>query len=185
MSTRVDFLLEGLNCAHCAEKINDKVSKLDYVESSNMNFVAKKLSVFMENENITEANVSKIAKIIHDTESGLTVSLLKNKVLGEVSFDNKGNIIKSAKKEEIDKNKVIRVDFLLNNLNCAHCAEKINDKVAKLSYVENSNMNFVAKKLSVFAKAGDITKQHMSEIAKIIHETESGLTVSLLKNKVV
>ena len=185
MSTRVDFLLEGLNCAHCAEKINDKVSKLDYVESSNMNFVAKKLSVFMENENITEANVSKIAKIIHDTESGLTVSLLKNKVLGEVSFDNKGNIIKSVKKEEIDKNKVIRVDFLLNNLNCAHCAEKINDKVGKLSYVENSNMNFVAKKLSVFAKAGDITKQHMSEIAKIIHETESGLTVSLLKNKVV
>ena len=185
MSTRVDFLLEGLNCAHCAEKINDKVSKLDYVESSNMNFVAKKLSVFMENENITEDNVSKIAKIIHDTESGLTVSLLKNKVLGEVSFDNKGNIIKSVKKEEIDKNKVIRVDFLLNNLNCAHCAEKINDKVAKLSYVENSNMNFVAKKLSVFAKGGDITKQHMSDIAKIIHETESGLTVSLLKNKVV
>lgn len=185
MSTRIDFLLEGLNCAHCAEKINDKVSKLDYVENSNMNFVAKKLSVFMENESITEANVSKIAKIIHDTESGLTVSLLKNKVLGEISFDNKGNIIKSEKKDEIDKNKVIRVDFLLNNLNCAHCAEKINDKVAKLSYVENSNMNFVAKKLSVFAKGGDITKQHMSEIAKIIHETESGLTVSLLKNKVV
>ena len=185
MSTRIDFLLEGLNCAHCAEKINDKVSKLDYVENSNMNFVAKKLSVFMENESITEANVSKIAKIIHDTESGLTVSLLKNKVLGEISFDNKGNIIKSEKKDEIDENKVIRVDFLLNNLNCAHCAEKINDKVAKLSYVENSNMNFVAKKLSVFAKAGDITKQHMSEIAKIIHETESGLTVSLLKNKVV
>lgn len=185
MSTRIDFLLEGLNCAHCAEKINDKVSKLDYVENSNMNFVAKKLSVFMENESITEANVSKIAKIIHDTESGLTVSLLKNKVLGEISFDNKGNIIKSEKKDEIDKNKVIRVDFLLNNLNCAHCAEKINDKVTKLAYVENSNMNFVAKKLSVFAKARDITKQHMSEIAKIIHETESGLTVSLLKNKVV
>lgn len=185
MSTRIDFLLEGLNCAHCAEKINDKVSKLDYVENSNMNFVAKKLSVFMENESITEANVSKIAKIIHDTESGLTVSLLKNKVLGEISFDNKGNIIKLEKKDEIDENKVIRVDFLLNNLNCAHCAEKINDKVGKLAYVENSNMNFVAKKLSVFAKAGDITKQHMSEIAKIIHETESGLTVSLLKNKVV
>ena len=185
MSTRIDFLLEGLNCAHCAEKINDKVSKLDYVENSNMNFVAKKLSVFMENESITEANVSKIAKIIHDTESGLTLSLLKNKVLGEISFDNKGNIIKSEKKDEIDKNKVIRVDFLLNNLDCAHCAEKINDKVGKLAYVENSNMNFVAKKLSVFAKAGDITKQHMSEIAKIIHETESGLTVSLLKNKVV
>ena len=64
MSTRIDFLLEGLNCAHCAEKINDKVSKLDYVENSNMNFVAKKLSVFMENESITEANVSKIEKIM-------------------------------------------------------------------------------------------------------------------------
>lgn len=150
-----------------------------------MNFVAKKLSVFMESESITRENVSKIAKIIHETESGLSVSLLKNKVLGELKFDSKGNIIELEEVEKIDNNKVVRVDFLLNNLNCAHCAEKINDKVGKLSYVENSNMNFVAKKLSVYAKNGDITKQHMSEIAKIIHETESGLTVSLLKNKIV
>ncbi len=107
MSTRIDFLLEGLNCAHCAEKINDKVSKLDYVENSNMNFVAKKLSVFMENESITEANVSKIAKIIHETESGLTVSLLKNKVVGALEFDNKGNIVESgntARNGRIDLN---------------------------------------------------------------------------------
>ncbi|WP_223844885.1 cation transporter [Clostridioides difficile] len=31
--------IRGLNCAHCAEEINNKVSKLKEVESSNLNFV--------------------------------------------------------------------------------------------------------------------------------------------------
>ncbi|WP_265182673.1 cation transporter, partial [Clostridioides difficile] len=38
-------MLGGLNCAHCAEEINNKVSKLKEVESSNLNFVNKKLTV--------------------------------------------------------------------------------------------------------------------------------------------
>lgn len=96
MSTRVDFLLDGLNCAHCAEKINDKVSRLRYVENSSMNFVAKKLSVYADDKDITKSNMSEIAKIIHNTESGLTVSLLNNKVLGTLSFDNKGNIVENG-----------------------------------------------------------------------------------------
>ena len=36
--------LGGLNCAHCAEVIGQKVSDLDEVEIANLNFVNKKLS---------------------------------------------------------------------------------------------------------------------------------------------
>ncbi|WP_300280369.1 heavy metal translocating P-type ATPase [Peptacetobacter sp.] len=120
MAKRIDFLLEGLNCAHCAEKINDKVSKVNYVENSNMNFVAKKLSVFMEDKDITRENVSKIAKIVHETESGITVSLLKNKILGELQFDNKGNILENISGQ--NKKQMVDINSLYNNHNHdEHC----------------------------------------------------------------
>ncbi len=120
MAKRIDFLLEGLNCAHCAEKINDKVSKVNYVENSNMNFVAKKLSVFMEDKDITRENVSKIVKIVHETESGITVSLLKNKILGELQFDNKGNILENISGQ--NKKQMVDINSLYNNHNHdEHC----------------------------------------------------------------
>ncbi len=40
-----DIILGGLNCAHCAEVIGNKVSSLDGVKTSNINFVNKKLTL--------------------------------------------------------------------------------------------------------------------------------------------
>ena len=141
MSTRVDFLLDGLNCAHCAEKINDKVAKLSYVENSSMNFVAKKLSVYAEDKDITKSNMSEIARIIHNTESGLTVSLLKNKILGTLSFDNKGNIVKNG---ESNGNKRIDLNVLYASRNnhihedCS-CGEEHNHKHGEFGCGEEHN----------------------------------------------
>ena len=44
-----EIMLNGLNCAHCAEVINEKVSKLDEIESSNLNFINKKLTININN----------------------------------------------------------------------------------------------------------------------------------------
>ena len=40
-----EIILGGLNCAHCAEVINEKVGKLEEIESSNLNFINKKLTI--------------------------------------------------------------------------------------------------------------------------------------------
>ena len=49
MSTDVlikrEITLEGLNCAHCAEVINEKVNKLEEIESANLNFINKVLTL--------------------------------------------------------------------------------------------------------------------------------------------
>ena len=39
------MILGGLNCAHCAEVIGQKVEALDEVEMANLNFVNKKLAL--------------------------------------------------------------------------------------------------------------------------------------------
>ena len=40
---KIEIILNGLNCAHCAEVIGEKVKNIDGVESANLNFVNKNL----------------------------------------------------------------------------------------------------------------------------------------------
>ena len=46
-----EIILGGLNCAHCAELINDKVSNLEEIISCNLNFINKKLIIEINQNN--------------------------------------------------------------------------------------------------------------------------------------
>lgn len=39
------FLLENLDCAHCAQKIEDGIKKLDGVTDASVNFLTQKLTL--------------------------------------------------------------------------------------------------------------------------------------------
>ena len=61
------FKLEGLNCAHCAAKIEEKVSKLEGVKSVAINFMTTKMTLESIDENIGEV-VEKVKKLINEIE---------------------------------------------------------------------------------------------------------------------
>ena len=61
------FKLEGLNCAHCAAKIEEKVSKLEGVKSVVINFMTTKMTLESVDENIAEV-VEKVKKLINEVE---------------------------------------------------------------------------------------------------------------------
>lgn len=61
------FKLEGLNCAHCAAKIEEKVSKLEGVKSVVINFMTTKMTLESVDENITDV-VEKVKKLINEVE---------------------------------------------------------------------------------------------------------------------
>ena len=61
------FKLEGLNCAHCAAKIEEKVSKLEGVKSVVINFMTTKMTLESIDENIGEV-VEKVKKLINEIE---------------------------------------------------------------------------------------------------------------------
>lgn len=44
------FRLEGLGCANCAAKMEDKISKLDGVSNASVNFMTTKLVIEAEDE---------------------------------------------------------------------------------------------------------------------------------------
>ncbi|WP_353095802.1 cation transporter [Tissierella praeacuta] len=61
------FVLEGLDCAHCASKIETAISKLDGVKEASVNFMIKKLIIDGEDEKISEI-IQEAERIIKDME---------------------------------------------------------------------------------------------------------------------
>jgi len=60
------FRLKGLDCANCAAKMENKISKIKGVNSVNINFMTMKMSIDIEDsksDEILESAVAAINKI--------------------------------------------------------------------------------------------------------------------------
>lgn len=158
-SIKKEFILGGLNCAHCAEEINNKVSKLQEVKSSNLNFINKKLTVNIKESFNEDTTIEKIIDIIDSTDPGLDIQI--------------------SSKENAASKTSIKKELILGGLNCAHCAEEINNKVSKLKEVESSNLNFVNKKLTVNISNNFEEDDVINKIKEIINSTEPGLDIQV------
>ena len=65
----------------------------------------------------------------------------------------------------------MKKNFKIEDLCCATCAAKIEDKINKLDKVISANLNFMAEKLTVEAEEQDFDSI-MPEIRKIIKKIE-------------
>ena len=63
----------------------------------------------------------------------------------------------------------MKYNFTLENLNCAHCAGKIEQKLAETDGYEDVNFNFANKKL-VFESAEDVTAQDIQAVCDSIED---------------
>lgn len=66
------YLLEDLDCAHCAEKIEKEVAKLDGVTESKVTFLTQKLTVAVEDEKAAGL-FAEIKKVVKKFEPDVTV----------------------------------------------------------------------------------------------------------------
>ena len=71
----------------------------------------------------------------------------------------------------------------LKNLDCPHCAEEIRTAAAKIAFVKEANMNFMAKKLSL-SVASESEDAVLKEVTKIVSDMEPDVEVQLLENAV-
>lgn len=66
-----EFILEGLGCANCAAKMEDKISKLEYVSEVSINFATKKLMI--ETKENPRDLLDTLTKIVQKIESHVVV----------------------------------------------------------------------------------------------------------------
>ncbi|MBP5453427.1 MAG: cation transporter [Lachnospiraceae bacterium] len=66
------FILEDLDCAHCAQKIEDAVAKLDGVSNCKVTFLTQKLVYDVEDDK-NDAVEKEMKKVVKSTEPDVTV----------------------------------------------------------------------------------------------------------------
>ena len=66
------FILEDLDCAHCAQKIEDAVAKLDGVSNCKVTFLTQKLVYDVEDDK-NDAVEKEMKKVVKSTVPDVTV----------------------------------------------------------------------------------------------------------------
>lgn len=99
---RKEYLLEGLNCANCAAKIEHEVQKLSQVVSATMNFAVKQLTVELDEEAESAEVLRQISKIVHKHEPGVAI---QEKISSIARRGNKSG----GSEEKLYKKTIVRI----------------------------------------------------------------------------
>ncbi|WP_454052482.1 heavy metal translocating P-type ATPase [Clostridium sp. Marseille-Q7071] len=149
-----ELILENLDCANCASKIEHKIREINGIEEATVNFMTKTL-IFKpkDEENLNEIE-EKIKAIVKKLEPDVVVREKAKKI----SY--------KAKKE-----------FILENLDCANCASKIENKIREVNGVEEATVNFMTKTLNLKPKDGENLSKIEEEIKAIVKKLEPDVIV--------
>ena len=90
---KLQLTLEGLNCANCARKIEEKVSRMEGVKESNLNFTTTTLNVELEKKVKEEHVINEIKKIVEALEPHVKV---EKKVYGKATIKKAKFTVKST-----------------------------------------------------------------------------------------
>ena len=143
------YTLQSVGCAHCAAKMEQRISELEGVEDCVLVFETKQLRVTGENP---DALLPKIREICSSIESDAKVIAPKPKHYGK------------------DGQRV----YTLENLGCAHCAAKMQHQISQLDGIDDCVLVYETKQLRV---KGDNPDALLPEIRKICSNIESEVKV--------
>jgi len=147
-----ELILEGLDCANCAAKIEEKVNGIDLVSSASMNFMTKTLTIETEYTTKVDEIIQNTTSIVKKLEPDVTI---KEKV-----------ITQSAKKV-----------LILMGLDCSNCAAKIEKQVGNISGVKSATVDFLSKKLIIEFNSKHDEARIVAEASRIAKSIESDIEV--------
>lgn len=142
-----ELILDGLDCANCAAKIEAKVNKLEGVSRASMNFVNKTLTIEISDKDRIDDILSETKKIVNIMEPDVNI---REKI-----------IQKSSKKV-----------YVLMGLGCANCAAKIEREVGSLAGIKSASVDFASKKLSIETHSRYDSEDMMNEVMSIVKRIE-------------
>lgn len=143
--SRVELLLDGLNCASCADKIERRVKEVQGISSVSLNFITKTMSIEVEEASSIDTVTAKVKEIVRNLEPHVVV-----------------------REKKVDR--TTKKAFLLMGLICSSCAKKIEEKLKGLKGVKSVYIDLGKGKLVIEAnekKISEISRQ-AEEIIKSI-----------------
>ena len=152
------YILEGIDCANCAAKIEAKLRQMPEVGFASVAFATKQLRVSANNQ---AELLPKMQAVVDSIEDGVTIVPRQRKKLSGIS-----------------NTKV----YILEGLDCANCAAKIEAKLRTLNGVDDLTITYATKQMKLSAKNPD---QMIPMIKETIDAMEDGITIVPKDNKVI
>ena len=146
-----EVILEGLDCANCAAKIEDEVNKINGVKAY-MNFMNKTLTLETESEKDYNNTLQQVETIVHKHEPDVVV---------------KEKAVKKSNKKVL----------ILEGLSCANCASKIEAQTQSLEGVSSATIDFVSKKLTIEAVDKQEFGKILGEVTAIVNKLEPDVKI--------
>ena len=78
-ASRVEFFLEGLNCAACAAKIEEKAKRISHVNRASLNLATNVLAIDAANAKKHGQIMKDVSGMVKEIEPGVTVKILTGK----------------------------------------------------------------------------------------------------------
>jgi len=151
------YILDGLDCAHCAEEIRAEVEKDERVKSAEMNFMKQEITVETENSCSPDELMATVTEIVTKLEPDVTV-----------------------RERQTFKEK----KYIIDGLDCAQCAEEVREAVEKSDYANGAKMNFINKELTVTPSKIISDKELLKLVTATVTAVEPDVTVSEKENHV-
>jgi Cd2+/Zn2+-exporting ATPase len=152
------YILEGLDCANCAMKVEAKIRSMPEVGFASVAYATKQLRV---SANHQDELLPKMQAAVDSIENGITIVPRTRKKINSIS-----------------NTKV----YILEGLDCANCAAKIEAKLKTVSGVDDVMITFATKQMKLSAKDPDAL---VPTIQATIDSVEDGVKVVPKDNKPV
>ncbi|MBC2399096.1 heavy metal translocating P-type ATPase [Clostridium tetanomorphum] len=146
---KVELILENLDCANCASKIENNVKDIETIKEATLNFISKTLTF--------------------ETYNGENIDKIKEEIKSIVNKFEPDVIVK----EKIKKNnRKLKKEYILENLDCANCVSKIENRIKEIEDIEEATVNFMTKTLTFkLNKEGSLSEVEQ-EINNIVKKLE-------------
>jgi Cd2+/Zn2+-exporting ATPase len=153
-----EYLLEGLGCPMCAEKMQEKIRKLEAVRSAVVDFPSQRLSLEVDGGVELADLITKADKIIKRYEPSVRMSEMESANPAEKAL-------------------------YLVGLDCADCANKIEEAINRLNFVKSASLDFVSGRLRIEVSDREKLPSVIRQASKIASEIEPKIQISLTDRK--
>lgn len=162
-----NYILSGLSCPHCAEKIEKALNDDRYINQVDLSLENQSLRISSEQDQ--EYLDSIIKETVHRVESGI-------KIINQNS--NRELVTIERQDHQSDKtDDYVDVDYLIKGLDCANCAAKVERHLNNHPDIERAVLNFNTEKLKLK------TRLSKEELENLIAEVEEGVSLETKINK--
>lgn len=150
LAMKKELILNGLACAQCAQKIENKIQNIPNINNASLNFATKTLNIELIEGTSVDVIMNKVRETIKSVESHIII---------------------------IEKNEPKELEINIKGLHCVNCAKKIEEAVGDLKEVDKIQLNFANGKLKVLPVFSDDNNILRNKIIKIIKSLEPDVKI--------